>query len=108
GYVGNGIQCLEKVVPPVDRCLEDNGGCDPKATCKDLHFHMKTAGVFHLRSPGGKYKLNFTKAQEACEAEGATLATFKQLSDAQQVTFEPDFSFLSCIYTVALRNSNSF
>uniref|UniRef100_A0A8C2GCI5 Stabilin 1 n=1 Tax=Cyprinus carpio TaxID=7962 RepID=A0A8C2GCI5_CYPCA len=85
GYVGNGIQCLEKVVPPVDRCLEDNGGCDPKATCKDLHFHMNTGGVFHLRSPEGKYKLNFSQAQEACEAEGATLATFKQLSDAQQL-----------------------
>ncbi|XP_016138166.1 LOW QUALITY PROTEIN: stabilin-1-like [Sinocyclocheilus grahami] len=85
GYVGNGIQCLEKVVPPVDRCLEDNGGCDPKATCKDLHFHMKTAGVFHLRSSEGKYKLNFSQAQLACEAEGATLATFKQLSDAQQL-----------------------
>ncbi|RXN04357.1 stabilin-1-like protein [Labeo rohita] len=85
GYVGNGIQCLEKVVPPVDRCLEGNGGCDPKATCKDLHFHTKTAGVFHLRSPEGKYKMNYTKAQEACEAEGATLATFKQLSDAQQL-----------------------
>uniref|UniRef100_A0A9J7XQL0 Stabilin 1 n=1 Tax=Cyprinus carpio carpio TaxID=630221 RepID=A0A9J7XQL0_CYPCA len=95
GYVGNGIQCLEKVVPPVDRCLEDNGGCDPKATCKDLHFHMNTGGVFHLRSPEGKYKLNFSQAQEACEAEGATLATFKQLSDAQQVTFEPK---LSCTY----------
>ncbi|TRZ01615.1 hypothetical protein DNTS_022971 [Danionella cerebrum] len=51
GYVGNGIQCLEKVTPPVDRCLEDNGG----------------------------------RAKEACEAEDATLATFSQLSDAQQL-----------------------
>lgn len=41
GYVGNGVQCLEKVVPPVDRCLQDNGGCDPMATCKDLHYHGK-------------------------------------------------------------------
>lgn len=39
GYLGNGVQCLEKVVPPVDRCLEDNGGCDPAADCKDLHYH---------------------------------------------------------------------
>ncbi|KAG7478130.1 hypothetical protein MATL_G00077190 [Megalops atlanticus] len=85
GYVGNGIQCLEKVVPPVDRCLEDNGGCDPKANCKDLHFHENTAGVFHLRSPSGKYKLNYTDAQAACQAEGAILATFSQLSDAQQL-----------------------
>ncbi|KAI7790987.1 stabilin-1 precursor [Triplophysa rosa] len=85
GYVGNGIQCLEKVVPPVDRCLEDNGGCDPKALCKDLHFHTKTAGVFHLRPSEGKYKLNFSKAQEACEKEGAALATSSQMSDAQQL-----------------------
>ncbi|NP_001182543.1 stabilin-1 precursor [Danio rerio] len=85
GYVGNGVQCLEKVVPPVDRCLEDNGGCDPKAICRDLHFHTKTAGVFHLRSPEGKYKMNFTQAKQACEAEGANLATFSQLSDAQQL-----------------------
>ncbi|KAM9361358.1 stabilin-1 [Symphorus nematophorus] len=85
GYLGNGVQCLEKVVPPVDRCLEDNGGCDPVATCKDLHYHAKTAGVFHLRSPEGKYKMNFSQADAACQAEGATLATFKQLGDAQQL-----------------------
>ncbi|KAI4884210.1 hypothetical protein NFI96_012855 [Prochilodus magdalenae] len=85
GYMGNGVQCLEKVVPPVDRCLEDNGGCDPKATCKDLHFHTKTAGVFHLRLPEGKYKMNYTTAVAACEAEGAVLATLNQVSDAQQL-----------------------
>ncbi|XP_036956541.1 stabilin-1 isoform X1 [Acanthopagrus latus] len=85
GYVGNGVQCLEKVVPPVDRCLEDNGGCDPVATCKDLHYHANTAGVFHLRSPEGKYKMNFSQAGAACQAEGATLANFKQLGDAQQL-----------------------
>ncbi|XP_074543757.1 stabilin-1 isoform X2 [Halichoeres trimaculatus] len=85
GYLGNGVQCLEKVVPPVDRCLEDNGGCDPVATCKDLHYHDNKAGVFHLRSPEGKYKMNFSQADAACQAEGATLATFKQLGDAQQL-----------------------
>lgn len=26
-------------MPPVDRCLENNGDCDPVATCKDLHYH---------------------------------------------------------------------
>lgn len=41
GYVGNGVQCFEKVVPPVDRCLENNGDCDANAICKDLHFHSK-------------------------------------------------------------------
>ncbi|KAM4741209.1 stabilin-1 [Anableps anableps] len=85
GYVGNGVQCLEKVVPPVDRCLEENGGCDPVATCKDLHYHANTAGVFHLRSPEGKYKMNFSQADAACQAEDATLATFQQLGDAQQL-----------------------
>ncbi|XP_029007045.1 stabilin-1 [Betta splendens] len=85
GYVGNGVQCLEKLVPPVDRCLEDNGGCDPVASCKDLHYHANTAGVFHLRSPQGKYKMNFSQADAACQAEGATLVTFKQLGDAQQL-----------------------
>ncbi|KAL2091603.1 hypothetical protein ACEWY4_013866 [Coilia grayii] len=85
GYVGDGVQCLQKVVPPVDRCLDNNGGCDPKASCKDLHFHTKTAGVYHLRSPEGKYKMNFSSAEAACQAEGAALATFNQLSDAQQL-----------------------
>uniref|UniRef100_A0A1A7YJ26 Stabilin 1-like n=1 Tax=Iconisemion striatum TaxID=60296 RepID=A0A1A7YJ26_9TELE len=85
GYIGNGVQCLEKVVPPTDRCLEDNGGCDFVATCKDLHYHAKTAGVFHLRSTEGKYKMNLSQAEAACQVEGATLATFKQLGDAQQL-----------------------
>uniref|UniRef100_A0A3Q2UIX9 Link domain-containing protein n=1 Tax=Fundulus heteroclitus TaxID=8078 RepID=A0A3Q2UIX9_FUNHE len=44
-----------------------------------------TAGVFHLRSPDGRYQMNFTQADAACQAEEATLATFKQLGDAQQV-----------------------
>eukprot|EP00079_Xenopus_tropicalis_P014054 XP_002944438.2 PREDICTED: stabilin-1-like [Xenopus tropicalis] len=38
GYVGNGIQCLEKAVPPLDRCLERNGRCHPLAACADLHY----------------------------------------------------------------------
>nr|XP_015202668.1 PREDICTED: stabilin-1 [Lepisosteus oculatus] len=87
GYVGNGIQCLEKAVPPVDRCEEENGGCHPEATCTDVHFHERTAGVFHLRSTAGKYKLNYTEAKAACQAEGATLATFSQMSAAQQLGF---------------------
>lgn len=45
----------------------------------------KTAGVFHLQSPSGKYKMNFSQADAACRSEGAALATFKQLGDAQQV-----------------------
>lgn len=41
--------------------------------------------MFHLRSPDGKYKMNFSEADAACKNEGATLATFEQLGDAQQV-----------------------
>ncbi|XP_061582556.1 stabilin-1 [Cololabis saira] len=85
GFVGNGVQCLEKLLPPVDQCLQENGGCDPVASCRDLHYHANTAGVFHLSSPEGKYRLNFTEADRACRADGAELATFKQLGDAQQL-----------------------
>ncbi|XP_047195245.1 stabilin-1 [Hippoglossus stenolepis] len=85
GYVGNGVQCLEKLVPPVDRCLERNGDCHPVASCEDLHYHANTAGVYHLRSPEGKYKMNYSEADAACQAEGATLANFTQLGDAQQL-----------------------
>lgn len=42
--------------------------------------------MFHLRSPEGQYKLNFSAAQRWCEAEGASLATYTQLSYAQQVS----------------------
>ncbi|XP_051804220.1 stabilin-1 isoform X1 [Acanthochromis polyacanthus] len=85
GYVGNGVQCLQKVVPPVDRCLEANGGCAAVASCKDLHYHENTAGVFHLRSPEGKYKMNFSRAAASCQEDGATLATVTQLGHAQQL-----------------------
>lgn len=44
GYVGNGVQCLEEVVPPIDRCLEENGQCHPDAICIDLHFQGTSAG----------------------------------------------------------------
>lgn len=55
------------------------------ATCKDLHYHANTAGVFHLRSPDGKYMMNFSQADAACQAEGAKLVNLKQLGDAQQL-----------------------
>lgn len=45
----------------------------------------KTVGVFHYRSPLGTYKLNYTEAQEACKQAGGIIATFTQLSYAQQV-----------------------
>lgn len=43
-------------------------------------------GVFHHRSQEGQYKLNYTAAQQACTAEGGSLATYNQLSYAQQVS----------------------
>ena len=42
-------------------------------------------GIFHYRSPLGAYKLNYTQAEEACRQEGGTIATYIQLSYAQQV-----------------------
>ncbi|KAM8930744.1 stabilin-1 [Pelodytes ibericus] len=87
GYVGTGVQCLEKAIPPSDRCLEQNGDCHPVATCTDLHFQETTAGIFHFQSPRGKYQLTYPEAEKACESEGATVATFKQLSAAQQMGF---------------------
>ncbi|KAM6256750.1 stabilin-1 [Porphyrio hochstetteri] len=87
GYVGDGIQCLEEAVPPTDRCLDNNGQCHREAICTDLHFHDKTMGVFHLQSPRRKYDFTYKQAQEACAAEGASLATFQQLSAAQQMGF---------------------
>ncbi|XP_053932500.1 stabilin-1 isoform X1 [Cuculus canorus] len=87
GYVGDGIQCLEEVVPPTDRCLQDNGQCHREAICTDLHFHDKTMGVFHLQSPQRKYDFTYEQARAACAAEGASLATFRQLAAAQQMGF---------------------
>ncbi|PKU35306.1 stabilihypothetical protein [Limosa lapponica baueri] len=87
GYIGDGVQCLEEAVPPTDRCLEDNGQCHREAICTDLHFHDKTMGVFHLQSPRKKYDFTYEQAQKACAAEGASLATFQQLSAAQQMGF---------------------
>lgn len=45
----------------------------------------KTLGVFHYRSSNGTYKLNYTMAQEACKEAAGTIATYTQLSYAQQV-----------------------
>ncbi|KAH0630043.1 hypothetical protein JD844_012626 [Phrynosoma platyrhinos] len=87
GYVGNGIQCLEEAIPPIDRCLEENGQCHSEAVCTDLHFHDKTIGIFHLQSPKGKYSFTYQEAETSCAAEGATVATLQQLSAAQQMGF---------------------
>ncbi|XP_061473966.1 stabilin-1 [Rhineura floridana] len=87
GFIGNGIQCSEEAIPPTDRCLEENGQCHPEALCSDLHFQDKTVGVFHLQSPQGKYNFTYQEAEASCAAEGATVATLKQLSAAQQMGF---------------------
>ncbi|XP_066452416.1 stabilin-1 isoform X2 [Eleutherodactylus coqui] len=87
GYVGNGVQCLEKVIPPVDRCLEENGGCADQASCEDWHYQEKTGGVFHLQSPKGNYQYTYEDAEKACASEGARIATFQQLSAAQQLGY---------------------
>lgn len=56
---------------------------DAPGTC---YFADKTMGVFHLQSPRKKYDFTYEQAQRACAAEGASLATFRQLSAAQQVS----------------------
>ncbi|XP_047192294.1 stabilin-2 isoform X2 [Scophthalmus maximus] len=83
GFVGDGVTCEVKQLP-ISRCLQDNGRCHQDAKCTDLHFEDATLGVFHLRSDRGQYKLNYTRAQQACAAEGGGLATYTQLAYAQQ------------------------
>ncbi|KAF1394437.1 hypothetical protein PFLUV_G00000290 [Perca fluviatilis] len=82
-YVGDGVTCDAKQLP-ISRCLQDNGRCHQDAKCTDLHFEDAKLGVFHVRSGDGQYKLNFSAAQQACAAEGGRLATYNELSYAQQ------------------------
>lgn len=82
-YIGDGLTCEAKQLP-ISRCMQNNGLCHPEAKCTDLHFEDSMLGVFHFRSAKGQYKLNYTEAQKACIAEGASLATYNQLSYAQQ------------------------
>uniref|UniRef100_A0A4W4E033 Stabilin 2 n=1 Tax=Electrophorus electricus TaxID=8005 RepID=A0A4W4E033_ELEEL len=83
GYSGDGHVCS-----PVDPCVtDDNGGCHEHAICTMTGAVNKTVGVFHYRSPLGVYKLNYTQAQEACKQEGGTIATYTQLSYAQQAGY---------------------
>uniref|UniRef100_A0A8C1TC09 Stabilin 2 n=1 Tax=Cyprinus carpio TaxID=7962 RepID=A0A8C1TC09_CYPCA len=85
-YIGDGIECEVKQLP-VSRCLQDNGQCHSDAQCTDLHYEDKTLGVFHYRSSKGTYKLNYTMAQEACKEAAGTIATYTQLSYAQQAGY---------------------
>lgn len=52
--------------------------------------------MFHHRSDRGQYQLNYTAAQQACAALGAALATYRQLSYAQQVS-ERSTSYISMV-----------
>ncbi|XP_030210532.1 stabilin-2 [Gadus morhua] len=82
-YIGDGVKCEVKELP-INRCLQDNGACHLDGECTDLHFEDATVGVFHLRSDKGPYKLTYAGAAAACGGEGAGLASYKQLSYAQQ------------------------
>ncbi|XP_045064444.1 stabilin-2 isoform X2 [Coregonus clupeaformis] len=82
-YIGDGVTCEVKELL-VNRCLQENAQCHSDAQCTDLHYEDSTVGVFHFRSTKGQYKLNYTSAQEACTREGGTIATYTQLSYAQQ------------------------
>lgn len=83
GYIGDGVTCEVKQLP-ISRCIQNNGGCHEDAKCTDLHFEDVTLGVFHYRSERGQYKLSYAAAQQACTAAGGSLATYTQLSYAQQ------------------------
>ncbi|KAM9824594.1 stabilin-2 [Neosynchiropus ocellatus] len=83
GFIGDGVTCEVKQLP-ISRCRQDNGGCHSDAQCSDLHFEDSTLGVFHLRSDKGQYKMNFKAAEQACTDAGGSLATYNQLSYAQQ------------------------
>ncbi|XP_004715325.1 stabilin-1 [Echinops telfairi] len=85
GYVGDGLQCLPEPELPVDRCLDQPRPCHADATCTDLNFQEKRAGVFHLQASSGPYGLTFSEAEAACGAQGAVLASLSQLSAAQQL-----------------------
>lgn len=82
-YIGDGLSCEVKQLP-ISRCLQDNGQCHQDARCTDLHFEDTMLGVFHRRSGSGQYKLNYTSAQQVCAEEGGALATYAQLTYAQQ------------------------
>ncbi|XP_077355725.1 stabilin-2 [Festucalex cinctus] len=84
GFIGDGVTACDVRELPVSRCLQDNGRCHPDARCTDLHFEDATLGVFHMRSDDGQYKLSYADARSACGAAGATIATYTQLSYAQQ------------------------
>ncbi|MGH0148761.1 UNVERIFIED_CONTAM: hypothetical protein FKN15_040379 [Acipenser sinensis] len=86
GYIGDGEDCAVKELP-INRCAQNNGQCHTDAICTDLHFEDSTVGVFLLRSPQGQYKLVYEAAKEGCRQKGATIATYNQLSYAQQAGF---------------------
>ncbi|KAM8973090.1 stabilin-2 [Pelodytes ibericus] len=85
-YIGDGESCELKSLP-IDRCLQENGQCHADADCNDLHFQDSYVGVFHLRSPKGQYKMTYNEATQACTNEDATMATYNQLSYAQQAGY---------------------
>ncbi|MEQ2165367.1 hypothetical protein GOODEAATRI_016088 [Goodea atripinnis] len=107
GHSGDGFTCL-----PMDPCASgDNGGCHEHATCTmvapvrnkaapalTVILRYATLGVFHYRSVKGQYKLNYTEAQQDCRAKGGSLATYAQLSYAQQarVAYPTTYSNPNC------------
>ncbi|XP_035257311.1 stabilin-2 isoform X1 [Anguilla anguilla] len=86
GYIGDGVNCDVRDLP-INRCAQGNGQCHSDAQCTDLHFEDTKVGVFHVRSPLGQYRLNYTEAQEACRDRGGTMASYVQLSYAQEAGF---------------------
>ncbi|KAJ8245363.1 hypothetical protein GJAV_G00269960 [Gymnothorax javanicus] len=86
GYIGDGESCDVRELP-INRCAQGNGLCHWDAQCTDLHFEDTKVGVFHVRSPLGQYQLNYTQAQEVCQSQGGVMASYTQLSYAQEAGF---------------------
>ncbi|KAJ8333295.1 hypothetical protein SKAU_G00421910 [Synaphobranchus kaupii] len=86
GYIGDGVACDVRELP-INRCAQGNGLCHSDGQCTDLHFEDTKVGVFHLQSPLGQYKMNYTEAQEACSDKGGIMASYTQLSYAQEAGF---------------------
>lgn len=70
-----------------DWCTHNVGSSGPDScSFVDAVGADATLGVFHYNAGSGRYQLNYTAAQEACTAVGGSLATYTQLSYAQQVS----------------------
>lgn len=53
--------------------------CPSSSSFKHMCVFVSLGVVFHYRGPSGRYELTFPRAQQACEAVGAQIASPEQL-----------------------------